>query len=146
MTESVLSEIDFKSCIEQCADYRTFGKFKYLCEISVPDNEFGAFLKWLNLCESCRLDFVFFIINRYDGFKTLYGFSNFEIQMTKNMKILDFDLENEDILYFRFCEWHKESSSVIMSVTFLNKFRQLNKGANIKRISDNIFVNKTKKQ
>lgn len=126
MIEVQLNEKEFDICMNYCISHRENGSFKYLYEISVPDNEFGKFLEWLNKCEKAELTFLFLILDRYKGHKLLYGFSNFEVQETPNMKCFDFSLQNNDVLYDRFKLWSEESVSCIMPISLNLYFKILN--------------------
>ncbi len=117
MVEVHFNEKEFDFCMDYCKQHKDYGSFKYLYEISVPNEEFGEFLAWLNKCEKAELTFVFMILERYKGYKLLYGFSNFEIQETPNMKCFDFYLQNNDVMYDRFKLWSEECVSYIMPVS-----------------------------
>ncbi len=59
MIETKLLPNEFETCIEKCTEYRDFGSFKYIYEVTMPNSEFAEFLKWLDNCELNRLSFVF---------------------------------------------------------------------------------------
>ena len=55
------------------------GNVKYFWEISIPDNEFDELLSFLNNVSTMGFSFGFQVLSRYENYKILYGFSNFDI-------------------------------------------------------------------
>ncbi len=90
------------------------GKFKYMFEISVPDKEYDKFLVWLKCMESVGQRFSFWLIERYDNHKLIYGFADFCISEDLKVDYFNFSFENNDILYNTFHLWNEKSSVCIM--------------------------------
>ena len=96
------------------------GKLKYFWEISVPDNEVDELLSFLNSVNTIGFSFGFQIINRYENYKLLYGFTDFEIiRKTKNMKLFSFTTQNNEVLFEYIYDWHKECCCYLISDSVL---------------------------
>ena len=96
------------------------GNIKYFWEISIPDNEFDELLSFLNSVSTMGFSFGFQVLSRYENYKILYGFSNFDIiRKTKNMKFFNFTTQSNEALFECIYNWHKESSCYLLSETVL---------------------------
>lgn len=105
---------DFHIITDYFLANKRLGGVKYFWEISVPDDEYIQFTKHLEQVDLAGLSFAFVCIERYKGYKLLYGFSNFEVQGTENTALFDFYFRNNDILRFKFADWSLESNYFII--------------------------------
>lgn len=135
MIKAKFTEMKLDTCLDYCIMKRDYADFKFFTEISVPDDEFNEFMQWLHKCEKAGLDFFFAVIERYEGHKLLYGFSEFTIVETPNMKWFDFSCQNNDVLYDRFTLWAEESSYLLMPAS-LNVFLRILSTPNLQKVEN----------
>ena len=120
MIEKPFSEKRFESYMRYYVANQKIGKLKYFWEISVPDNEFDELLSFLNCVDNIGFSFGFQVLNRYENYKLLYGFTNFDIiRKTKNMKLFSFNAQSNEALFECVYDWHKESSCYLISDSVL---------------------------
>jgi len=117
MIKVKMTERDFADLMSYYEENKKYGSIKYFWEISVPDSEYEQFERWLRGCSRLEFTFAFAVIERYEGHKLLYGFTNFEVIENDNIKCFDFKFDNFDILYDKFTLWKDESSYFIMPLS-----------------------------
>lgn len=118
MVEAILSDEQFDAFMDDYFLEKSFGKMKYFWEIVVPEKRMNEFLEWLKVCEYAHFKFLFADILRYKDYHLMYGFSNFEIPETLEVKAFDFSFVEKDALYNQFFQWREESVSFLMPVSY----------------------------
>lgn len=95
MVEAKLSEKEISLCIDYY--FRRYQKTKIKCisKILIPDNKYFKFLFWLDKCEAAELPCFFKVIEPENGYKHLYGFTNFEIKESEGTKITYCSLQDD---------------------------------------------------
>ena len=95
LVEAKLSEKELSLCIDYYIRKYKKTKIKCISEILIPDNKYFEFLFWLDKCEAAELPSFFKVIELENGYKRLYGFTNFEIKEPEGTKITYCSLQDE---------------------------------------------------
>ena len=112
-----MTEEKFHRLMSHCQEELHYGRLKYIWQISVSDDDYYELISWLERCENLGFTFAFAVIERYEGYKLLYGFSNFEISKRKALIPLELHFENSDIMYQQFMKWEEESTHFILPIS-----------------------------
>lgn len=120
MLEVKPTEKEFSLYMDYCINLQNNGSFRYLSEVSIPDEKYESFVVWLDKCEKIGFTYMFVVIERYPGYKLLYGFTNFEIKEFKGSESFYFSVLNDEVLYDYFYLWKKESSFFLLPSDLYN--------------------------
>ena len=117
MLKVIMTDDKLDGLMKLYKEEKRYGKMKYLWEIAVPDKEEASFYCWLEKCEKLGFDFAFAILERYNDYQLMYGFSDFDIPERKGIKCLQLNFENDDIMYQQFIKWQEESACFLLPIT-----------------------------
>ena len=113
----------YEQLISYCLHNKNNGRLKYFWEISIKDVHYNSFLEWLGKCEDASLTYAFAVLKRYEGYRLLYGFTNFEVIDDFTIKCMDFKLENDNVLCSKFLEWKVESECFLLPFSLMGYFK-----------------------
>ena len=112
------------------------GTYRYLSKIIISDEDYVDFLCWLEKCEKADLIFFFTITEDCKGYKSMYGFSNFEIKEFKHTEISYFSFPNNSAFKKYFSCLEKESKYCIVPSNLHGYVEAIAKAALMQELSE----------
>ena len=113
----------YEQLMKYCIHHKNNGRLKYFWEISIKDADYNSFLEWLDKCEDASLTYAFAVLKRYEGYRLLYGFTNFEVVEDYTINCMDFKLENDEVLCNKFLDWKFESECFLLPFSLMGYFK-----------------------